>query len=172
MLHDPSLDRVCPATMGVDLPFACMTANLGPQTVCEKHRDVKNRANGGLCAVKTLGKYDWRRGGHIVLHELGLVVEMKPGDVLFFPSAVITHSTIPILDGETRYSLVWYSAGGLFRWKNADYQTHGDWRKRSPEEFKRHHKEGELRWSKGWRKFATLSELSARLSKAAAEIPN
>ncbi|KAG8933462.1 hypothetical protein FRC01_009130 [Tulasnella sp. 417] len=166
MLHDPSLDRVCPAKTGVDLPFASLTANLGPQTVCDKHRDVKNRANGGVCVVKTLGKYDWQWGGHIVLHELGLVVEMKPGDALFFPSAIITHSTIPILDGETRYSLVWYSAGGLFRWKDADFQTHVDWRQDSPEEYRRHQKEGELRWNQGWKKFATLSQLSARVSKA------
>ncbi|KAG9044754.1 hypothetical protein FS837_007578 [Tulasnella sp. UAMH 9824] len=166
--HDPSLNRVCPAESGVNLPFASLTANLGPQTVCEKHRDVKNRANGGVCAVKTLGKYDWQRGGHIVLHELGLVVEMKPGDVLFFPSAVITHSTIPIFDSETRYSLVWYSAGGLFCWKDANFQTHTDWKWHSPEEYRKHKKGGERRWNDGWKKFATLSQLSAKVLQAAA----
>lgn len=161
--RDPTLDRVCPAQSGVDLPFATVTANLGPQTVCENHRDIKNRAD-GTCAIETLGKYDWRRGGHIVLHELGLIVEMKPGDIIFFPSAVITHTTIPIFDGETRYSLVWYSAGGLFRWRDAGFQTLTDWKLRSPVDHKQHQGKGEVRWREGWKHFSTLSQLMAKVS--------
>ncbi|KIO23313.1 hypothetical protein M407DRAFT_42236, partial [Tulasnella calospora MUT 4182] len=97
------------------IPFASIAANLGPQTVCYKHRDLKNKAN-GLCIIYVLGNFDYRRGGHVILHEAKLVVEMRPGDALFIPSAVISHETVPIFEGEERYSLVLYSAGGLFRW--------------------------------------------------------
>ncbi|KIO26893.1 hypothetical protein M407DRAFT_63542, partial [Tulasnella calospora MUT 4182] len=119
---DPSLDLVYPAESTSILPFASLTVNLGPRTACNRHRDIKNRGAGGKCAVKVLGPYDSKCGGHIVLHELGLVVEMPPGDTIFFPSAIISHETIPIGADERRYSLVWYSAGGLFRWCDANFQ--------------------------------------------------
>ncbi|KIO26192.1 hypothetical protein M407DRAFT_39023, partial [Tulasnella calospora MUT 4182] len=99
------------------VPFASLTANLGPQTVCWPHQDTKNLSN-GVCVVLVLGSFNYQYGGHIVLHEARLVVEMKPGDALFLPSAIITHETIPIQAEETRYSLVFYSAGGLFRWQD------------------------------------------------------
>lgn len=85
---DLDLDLVYPPDSADVLPFASITASLGPKTVCERHRDCKNKA-AGVCAIKVLGPHNSRLGGHIVLHELGLIVEMRPGDVLFFPSAVI-----------------------------------------------------------------------------------
>lgn len=141
-----------------------MTANLGPRTVCNRHRDIKNKAAGGLCAIKVLGPHDSSRGGHIVLHELGLVVEMQPGDVVFFPSAVISHETIPVGTEEKRYSLVWYSAGGLFRWRDANFQTLASWQIEDPAAHRHHQRQGEVRWAEGWTRFSTLSNLLARVT--------
>lgn len=140
--------------LGKDYPFATATANFGPQTICWDHLDLKNLA-AGLCVIAVLGKFNPKLGGHLILHELKLVVEMGPGDVIFIPSAVITHGNIPIAPGETRQSLVLYSAGGLFRWTAAGKKTYSQWRHDDPDAFNRHQKEGEKRWREGWNLFMT-----------------
>ncbi|KAG8963095.1 hypothetical protein FRC00_007770 [Tulasnella sp. 408] len=160
--RQPLLDLVYPRDADEALPFASLTANLGPQTICKSHRDIKNKANGGVCTIKTLGPYNSKRGGHIVLHELGLIIEMRPGDVIFFPSAVITHETIPIGPDEKRYSLVWYSAAGLFRWRDADFRSLRSWEQQEPNGYSAHQKLGEERWTGGWKKFSTLADLVAQ----------
>ena len=49
------------------------------------HRDQSDKR---ICVVIPFG--DWE-GGDICLYELGLVVKLRPGDVLVFPSCHITH---------------------------------------------------------------------------------
>lgn len=136
----------------VDSPFASMTVNFGPQTVCWPHRDTKNLAY-GLCAIVAGGSFDHRRGGHLILHEFRLVLELRAGDTLFLPSAVVTHQNVAIGEGETRTSVVYYSAGGLFRWAAADGRTHGEWMQQDPEGYAEHEKLGEERWREGWNLF-------------------
>ncbi|KIO29006.1 hypothetical protein M407DRAFT_71161, partial [Tulasnella calospora MUT 4182] len=160
--RDSSLDLIYPAETLDILPFASLTANLGPRTTCCRHRDSKNRGAGGLCAVKTLGRFNWKRGGHLILHKLGLIVEMRPGDVVFFPSAIISHENIPIGDSEKRYSLVWYSAGGLFHWQDANFHSLISWGEVDPIGLDDHQRKGEYRWINGWKRHSTLSELIAR----------
>ena len=87
--------------------------NLGPATVCRPHRDSANLAF-GICAITALGRFDPKKGGHLVLRELGLVVEFPPGATALIPSAVITHYNSRIQEGETRYSFTQYAAGSLF----------------------------------------------------------
>ncbi|EIM84636.1 uncharacterized protein STEHIDRAFT_112965 [Stereum hirsutum FP-91666 SS1] len=55
----------------------------------------------GPCAVTTLATF---KGGQLVLHELGLVIDLRPGQVLFFPSRSITHYNLHF-EGE-RVSIV------------------------------------------------------------------
>lgn len=169
--RDPSLDLVYPPQAKDVLPFAALTANLGPRTVCSRHRDIKNRGPGGVCTVKTLGRYDSKRGGHVVLHELGLIVEMEPGDVIFFPSAIISHETIPIGPEETRYSLVWYSAGGLFRWCDAGFRSLVSLEALDSNAHAEHQNKGKARQAEGWSRYSTLSELIAK-TKTARQKPN
>ncbi len=52
-----------------------------------------------------------------------MVIEFPPTCTSLIPSGVISHSNIAIRPGETRHSFTQYSAGGLFRWKAARYQT-------------------------------------------------
>lgn len=137
----------------VESPFAAMTANFGPKTVCRSHRDIKNLAY-GLCAIMVLGDFDHRRGGHLILHELKLVVEMRPGDIIFIPSAVVTHENVPIAEEETRQSWVFYSAGGLFRWTAAGCRTHIAWGADDKVGLEAHKAEGEARWTAGWELFS------------------
>lgn len=144
--------------LGQDYPFASATVNFGPQTICWDHLDLKNLA-AGLCVIAVFGDFDHKLGGHLILHELKLVVEMQPGDAIFIPSAVITHANIPIARGETRQSLVLYSAGGLFRWTAAGKKTHTQWKRDDPKAFEAHQKEGEKRWREGWNLFLNVSDL-------------
>ncbi|KAH9474962.1 hypothetical protein JR316_0012061 [Psilocybe cubensis] len=110
-LHkDPELKRVFPNSI-----FSAATFNMGPCTVCTKHKDFSNLPY-GYCAVTALGDFDPRQGGHLILWELGLVVEFPPGSTILLPSALISHSNTAISQHEKRYSFTQYTAGGLFRW--------------------------------------------------------
>ncbi|KAJ3777746.1 hypothetical protein FB446DRAFT_633391 [Lentinula raphanica] len=97
-----------------DSIFACCTLNFGPQTTTIPHLDLKNYMY-GWCAVTALGDFDFRKGGHLVLWDLGVVVEFPPGWTMLIPSAYLYHSNTEIGPGETRYSITQYTAGGLFR---------------------------------------------------------
>jgi len=50
----------------------------------------------GWCAITSLGPFDPKRGGHLVLWDLQLVIEFPPGSTILIPSAVLQHSNIPI----------------------------------------------------------------------------
>jgi hypothetical protein len=75
-------------------PWAAASFNLGPQTVCLRHVDSKNLPV-GWCAVTALGNFDYRKGGHLVLWELKLVIEFPAGSTILIPSAIIQHSNNP-----------------------------------------------------------------------------
>ncbi|KAK7017029.1 hypothetical protein VNI00_018756 [Paramarasmius palmivorus] len=86
------------------------------------HTDFGNWAP-GWCCVTAVGSYDPDKGGHMILWNVGLRIRFPPGCSILFPSAVITHSNVPIQAGERRYSIVEFSAGGLFRWVYNGYKT-------------------------------------------------
>ncbi|KAL0567739.1 hypothetical protein V5O48_014252, partial [Marasmius crinis-equi] len=90
--------------------FACATINFGPQTCTFKHRDVQNLPH-GWCAVTAMGSFDHRKGGHLVLWDLGTALEFPPGSTILLPSATLLHSNIPVGPNETRTSYTQYSAG-------------------------------------------------------------
>ena len=64
-------------------PFAGFVLNLGVAT--DGHRD---RGDLRICMVSPLGHWT---GGELVLHEARLVLALRPGDLLFFPSNRLTH---------------------------------------------------------------------------------
>lgn len=103
-------------------PWAAATFNFGPQTVCAKHIDSRNLAV-GWCAVTALGNFDYKKGGHLVLWELGLVIEFPAGSTILIPSAAIHHSNATIGEGENRQSFTQYTAGSIFSYVNSGYQT-------------------------------------------------
>lgn len=140
--------------------FTACTINLGPQTVCNNHRDPPD-AGYVPCAMFISGDFDGSRGGHLVLHEPRLVIRLYPGDIILFPAACVTHSNLPISPGETRRSLVLYMAGGLVRYDAQGMRTLGQW-EASPggaEEVRDFKKQGEKRWENGWELYSTIAEL-------------
>jgi len=119
--RDPSLTPVFRNSI-----FSATTYNLGPRTVCFKHTDFANLPF-GLCAVTAMGSYNPTKGGHLVLWECGLVIEFPPGSTILLASGVIAHSNVPVAPDETRYSVVQYSAGALFRWVENNFQRSIDY---------------------------------------------
>ncbi|RDX41188.1 hypothetical protein OH76DRAFT_1459245 [Lentinus brumalis] len=112
--------------------FAAGTFNFGPQSIASVHTNDKNLAF-GWCAVMALGDFDPRKGGHLVLWDLKLVMEFPPGTVMFIPSAILRHSNTTI------------APGGLFRWVDCGMQT----QKSFFEQGRKHTKTGAQRWLDG-----------------------
>jgi hypothetical protein len=95
--------------------FPAATANLGPQVQTFRHRDFMNYA-GGVCLITCMGNHDPTKGGHLVLWELGIFTQFPSGSTVTIPSAIITHSNLPVAPHEKRVSFTQYAAGALFRW--------------------------------------------------------
>jgi len=114
-------------------PFAALTFNIGPKVCTRPHRDLMN-LSWGWCAVTSLGDYDHRKGGHLVLWDLKLAVEFPPFSTILLPSAIITHSNTLIGSTERRSSITQYTASGLFCWVAHDNSLKGE-RKKSGKEW-------------------------------------
>ncbi|THV03575.1 hypothetical protein K435DRAFT_650968 [Dendrothele bispora CBS 962.96] len=139
--------------------FASCTINFGPFTVCRPHTDRANLSF-GWCAITALGRFDPDKGGHLILWDLGLIIRFPPGSTILIPSALITHSNVPIQEGETRYSFVQYSAAGLFRWVYNGFKSDVDFEATatSAQSAKRE-EDRKSRWKKGVGMFAKWSDL-------------
>lgn len=102
--------------------FPSITFNFGPNAICYPHVDFAN-VSFGWCVITALGHFNPRTGGHIVLWDLGLVIEFPPGSTILLPSAIIKHSNTSLSKGEIRYSITQYCAGGLLRWVYNNFRT-------------------------------------------------
>lgn len=95
-----------------DAEWPAATINLGPKTVTSNHRDEFNLA-GGQCGDVGAGPFKWSLGGHLVLHEIQKVMQLRPGRMVLFPSAIITHENLPIAMNDLRYSLTTHLSAKL-----------------------------------------------------------
>jgi len=102
--------------------FAAATFNLGPSVSTELHYDSQNFGP-GLCVISSFGQYDYKKGGHLILWEMGVVVEFPPYSTILIPSAVIKHGNIAVADGEERMSITQYTAGALVRWAARGFKS-------------------------------------------------
>ena len=73
--------------------------------------------------MTSIGDFDPTKGGHLVLWDCKLVIEFPPGSTILIPSAVITHSNVPVAPHKKHFSFTQYTAGVLFRWVDNDFQT-------------------------------------------------
>jgi hypothetical protein len=69
-----------------------------------------------------------------VLWDYGLMIRFPAGCSSMIPSALVTHSNAPIQEGKERYSLVQYSAGGLFHWVTNGFKSDHSWLSSATEE--------------------------------------
>ncbi|KAJ7831704.1 hypothetical protein B0H14DRAFT_2365041, partial [Mycena olivaceomarginata] len=52
----------------------------------------------GWCMVQSLGRFDTRKSGHLVLWDLKLIVEFPASALILFPLATIAHSLFQYVD--------------------------------------------------------------------------
>lgn len=114
-------------------PFSTLTFNIGPAACTTPHKDVMD-LTWGWCAVTSLGSYDHKKGGHLVLWDLKLAVEFPPYSTIFIPSAILSHSNTAVGPTESRSSITQYNSTGLFRWVAFDNSLQGE-KKRSGKEW-------------------------------------
>ncbi|KAF7342723.1 hypothetical protein MSAN_02030200 [Mycena sanguinolenta] len=142
--------------------FACVTFNFGPQTVTLPHLDFLN-LSWGWCFITALGWYDYRRGGHLILWDLRLIIEFPPGATFAIPSAILRHSNVSIQQGEKRFSFTQYTSAGIFRFVNRGFQTDvtlkANMSKAEQREFAA---TAQTRYSEGLKMYSTLEELKMR----------
>jgi hypothetical protein len=119
--QNSSLRRTFPRS-----PFAAIAFNLGPIAVSPPHTDTGNKAD-GMCLISALGDFNPAQGGHLVCWDYDLIIRFPPGCSILIPSAVVTHSNTPIQAGEERFSIIRYSAGGLFRWVDNGFKSDRAW---------------------------------------------
>ncbi|KIY49671.1 hypothetical protein FISHEDRAFT_40555, partial [Fistulina hepatica ATCC 64428] len=155
LANDPSLIRNFASSV-----WAAIAFNLGPRTVTWRHKDFLNIPF-GWCCITALGHFDYKKGGHLVLWDFGLIIEFPPGATVLIPSAIVEHSNTCISPDEVRYSLTQYSAGGLFRWVEQGLQTQKTQRESLDEEGMRSVREAsQRRWAEGLSYYSTLDELA------------
>ncbi|KAJ7615465.1 hypothetical protein FB45DRAFT_873539 [Roridomyces roridus] len=150
----PGLRRLFPRS-----PFAALTANLGPHSVSPPHADHGN-ATDGMCLISALGHFDPDKGGHLVLWDYNLIIRFPPGCSILIPSTVVTHSNTPIQAGEERFSLIQYSAGGLFRWAANGFKSDVAWAATASEEDVAAREQArQARWATALKKFSLLKDV-------------
>ncbi|KAF9013668.1 hypothetical protein BDZ89DRAFT_1222858 [Hymenopellis radicata] len=126
------------------------SAQQARQGVTWPHTDQGNLA-WAWCAVTALGNFDPKLGGHLILWDLGLVIEFPPGATILLPSALLTHSNVAIQQGEERDSVVHFTAGGLFRYVDNGCKTDKvfmaeDYKQMSDEQRAEWHQKRQDRW--------------------------
>ncbi|KAK0438382.1 hypothetical protein EV421DRAFT_1714328 [Armillaria borealis] len=99
----------------IECIWAAATINFSPDAYTNPHTDFLNLVH-GMYAVWALGHFDPKKGGHLVIWDLKLVIEFPPGSCILLLSALLEHSNLPIRKGEHRCSFVMYTAAGLFHW--------------------------------------------------------
>ncbi|KAJ6567633.1 hypothetical protein DFH09DRAFT_1247214 [Mycena vulgaris] len=152
-VHHPDLRRPFPHFV-----FFCANFDFGPNIWTFKHRDVLNLAF-GWCAIQPLRNFDATKGGHLILWDLGLVVEFPAGALILLPSATVSHSNIPVQEHKSCSSFTQFSPGGIFRYVDSGFRTEKQLQEESPEEFERFLALKEKCCEEGLALFSTLDEL-------------
>lgn len=97
-----------------------------PLTLASRSQPVSTTTVKILARVSVLSppleNYDYKKGGHLILWELGYIIEFPPHSTILIPSAIVKHGNTPISEGEERMSLTQYTAGGLVRWAAAAFR--------------------------------------------------
>ncbi|KAJ3730736.1 hypothetical protein C8R42DRAFT_637406 [Lentinula raphanica] len=126
--------------------FSSVSFNSGPACVSWPHTDNYNLAF-GWCAITALGKFDPDIGGHLILWDLGLIVRFPPGSTILIPSALLTHSNLPIQKGR--------SAILLYNILLLDFFA-------GRKDVEKREKEREARWGNGLKMFSLWNDIRSK----------
>jgi hypothetical protein len=84
-----------------------------------------------------LGRFNATKGGHLILWDLGLVVEFPAGALILIPSMTITHLNVPVQEDETHISFTQFSPGSIFRYVDNGFGTVNQLAEEDPAEYER-----------------------------------
>ena len=132
--------------------------NLGERVATKIHVDAMN-CPFGWCIVTALGDFNSNQGGHLILWELGLVLEFPAGASICLPSAIITHSNIPTHESDRRMSFTQYCPGEIFRYIENGFRTDGKLEIEDPAIFLFRKNDRRKRLQEGYLMFSTVSDL-------------
>jgi hypothetical protein len=135
--------------------FTAAGINFGPGVATYPHRDSLNLPF-GWCAIHALGRFDHRRGGHLVLYDLRLIIEFPSGTLIFIPSATITHGNTSVQDGKTRVSFTQFTPGGIFRYVENGFRTEGEFKAEDKDGYEAMMMKKKTRWMEGLNLLSTL----------------
>ncbi|KAJ7630165.1 hypothetical protein FB45DRAFT_1027398 [Roridomyces roridus] len=90
-------------------PWTNITFDLGPQAVTPPGRPDAPIARWCWLALTAFGSFDATRGGHLILWDMGKVVEFPAGTTFLIPP-LMRFSIAVIRSGETRFSITQYFA--------------------------------------------------------------
>lgn len=153
--HHPELERTSSKT--IFPTTACNFRNV----CCNKHRDVLN-CPFSWCTIAALGRFDYTRGGHIVLDELKLIIEFPHGHTVSIPSASITHYNIPVAEGDVRVSITQYCSGSIFRYVNNGFCIDNVLEKEDPVRYTKAKAHKPDRWRLSLGLFSTMGDIKAK----------
>ncbi|TFK58750.1 hypothetical protein BDN72DRAFT_781649, partial [Pluteus cervinus] len=137
--------------------------NFGPRVCTRPHRDHLNCPY-GWCVVQSFGSFDSTKGGHLILWEAKLVIEFPANSFIFLPSAVMTHSNLPVVETETRISITHYCPGALLRFVDSGMRTDKDFQMQDPVGFKQHLSDRKIRWSSCIELLPTIDDLKPSIA--------
>ncbi|KAK4702107.1 hypothetical protein P7C70_g4119, partial [Phenoliferia sp. Uapishka_3] len=132
--------------------FASFCLNTGWNVACRPHRDGHNLGP-GLCGIFAWGDFDSTRSGWLVLEEAKLCVEVGSGDVFLFPSAIFTHWNTPLVGGDKRNSLAFWTGASLFLWSDCGGKS---FKELSEEEQAARLGQTKKKWTEAWKRFPVL----------------
>ncbi|KAJ3574504.1 hypothetical protein NP233_g1720 [Leucocoprinus birnbaumii] len=151
--YSSSLRRITP-----DGVFTRVAFNFGPNAVLDRHRDPMN-ISFGWCSVQSYGPFDPEKGGHIVLEQAKLAIELPPGSLILIPSATMIHWNVPIQKGEQRASITQFCTAGIFRFVDNGFRTEEQLLEHSETEYLAMLAAKSFRWLFGLSMYKTLDEL-------------
>lgn len=94
------------------------------QAATTQHKDHSNSTQ-LPCVVMPVENTDPSGSGQLVLEELGLIFAMNPGDIIIFPSALLTHWNLHLSEGVIRTSLTAWGSGNLCSWADEGCRPRG-----------------------------------------------
>ncbi|KAJ7180004.1 hypothetical protein C8R43DRAFT_941738 [Mycena crocata] len=100
-----------------------------------------------------------KKGGHLVLWDLKLVIEFPPGALILLPSATLSHSNVPVQPGDKHISFTQFTAGGLMCFVDNGFRTEQTLADEDPEEYARMLEQKDSRWEMGLGLFSAIDEL-------------
>ncbi|PPR03025.1 hypothetical protein CVT24_012288 [Panaeolus cyanescens] len=134
--------------------------NIGDRVCTRRHLDSQN-CPFGWCMVTALGEFDSKKGGHLILWELGIILEFPPGYCACLPSALISHSNLPVRADEFRLSFTQYCPGEVFRYVENGFKTDKGMKAANEVEFNIRAHLRRTRLKKGLDLFSTLDGLKS-----------